>query len=139
MALDTPSESDKRSVTEDERPARLRALAEHLKAHGYKVELSGDDTRLDVIAPDPPHLGAVILCLPRAKDGGRLWFTADGEALAEAHDIVGATVAIKGLLASPSDLIRDPALDGLRTESPIGFREIQAAEAGFPAPAKRRS
>jgi hypothetical protein len=121
----------------DDRPARLRALAAALHAHGFKVELSGDDTRLDVIAPDPPHLGTVVLCQPRAKDGGALWFTTDGQALAPADDIIGATVAIKGLLASPSDLIRDRALDGLRAESPIGFREIQTSEAGAYVPPRR--
>jgi hypothetical protein len=83
---------------EDERAAHLRALAEHLKAHGLTAGLANDDFRLNVQHAEPPYNGMVIFCIPRGSDAGRLWFTADSGYLAEADNIIVATTAIKGRL-----------------------------------------
>ncbi|WP_141581332.1 hypothetical protein [Actinomadura sp. WMMA1423] len=77
--------------------ARLAALHAHLAARGLDVELDGHLTvRVKAEIPRAVH----ITSRPRDKDGRQLWFfTHWGEPLAPAHDIIGAAVAITGLLA----------------------------------------
>lgn len=81
---------------------RLGLLGEHLKAHKFGVELTGEGLR--VTAPESAGCsgGAVelVVCARRPEDGGAWWFfTSWGEAIAPADRVVDAVVAIKGHLA----------------------------------------
>jgi hypothetical protein len=77
--------------------SRLAALREHLTARGLRVEADG---QLIVRAGGDVPRAIRVTCRPREDDGRKLWFfTHWGEPLAEAHDVIGAAVAITGLLA----------------------------------------
>lgn len=82
---------------------RLAMLAAHLSAHGYETEPAADG--LVVRGPTARgccgiHPAMVVLCEPRADDGGRLWFiTSWRQPLAEHDQITQAVTAIKGLLS----------------------------------------
>jgi hypothetical protein len=84
-------------VRAEETAARLAALREHLAARGLDVELDGNLIVRATGADAPRALR--VTCRERDKDGRRLWFfTHWGEPLAEAGDVIGAAVAITGLL-----------------------------------------
>lgn len=89
----------------EEVPARLAELCETVRGLRLEVEIlgSGDDLHLRVGPQEAPL--TTIRCQPRPDDSDWLWFMRDGTAgratipMAEAHDVIGALVHLKGLAA----------------------------------------
>jgi hypothetical protein len=77
----------------------LAALGAHLSARNFVVELAADG--LHVANPEAAGLVDTITCRPRVEDGGRPWFwSVSGEPIAEADQIINASVDILGRLAA---------------------------------------
>ncbi|MQY08053.1 hypothetical protein [Actinomadura macrotermitis] len=107
MSIDRPRETD---AVPDEIPLlpepqqRLAALAAHLNAHRFMVELTKKDLIVrnpdaDGCCPDNPVLSDTITCRPFERDGGHLWFsTASNDPITEAERITDAVLRIKGNL-----------------------------------------
>lgn len=109
-SFDRPEESDRtpnRQSASNDPQARLAALAAHLTAHRYKVELTGRG--LHVVNPqatgccaESPVRADLITCHRRASDGGRLWYvTSWQQPIAEADRITDAITMIKSYLGAP--------------------------------------
>lgn len=94
--------------------ARLEALAEPLRVHGFTVELTVrglvvKSPQVGVCCPGAeaccsqagqPGLADTITCRPNADDGGRPWFfTSWQKPIAPADQITDAVVAVKGYLS----------------------------------------
>jgi hypothetical protein len=78
--------------------ACLRGLEQALRGHGFSTELEVDPF-ISVHDEERPDRVVRIFIQPHAGDHGRLWFIRNGRPLAEASDVTGTIVAVKGLLA----------------------------------------
>ncbi|MER6891989.1 hypothetical protein [Streptomyces halstedii] len=94
---------------------RLAALGAHLSSRGFTIDLTA--LGLEVTAPQVTEYchamcaSDTITCRQREDDDGRMWFF-DGRRrpIAEADQIVNATVAIKGELAARCTACRAAAV-----------------------------
>ncbi len=89
----TPDDADL-----DQRAGRLRALEIAARVHGFVADLI-DDRYVRIHTTQRPSLVINVRCALRGDDGGRAWFAEQDRWLAQADDITGALVALKGLTA----------------------------------------
>jgi len=90
----------------------LAALAAHLGTRRFVTDLRADG--LHVKNPEMQgccdgvrRASDTITCRPREADGGRLWFwTSWGEPIAEADQVINASVTVLGNLAHRHGLSR---------------------------------
>ncbi|MEV3925139.1 hypothetical protein [Actinomadura coerulea] len=80
---------------------QLSALARHMGVRGYSVDIGAPVVTVTTpIGVSPPH-AVRVTCEPRPTDEGRDWFwTHWGDPIAQADDVMGAEIALVGLLAS---------------------------------------
>lgn len=115
MPMDTPEPHDRHSDAHaDTGPpgftgreeARLAALAAHLRAHRFEIELTNQGLRVrnpdgPTCCEDSPMRSDMITCCRRDSDGGRLWFfTSWKDPIAEADRVTDAVTRIKGYLGA---------------------------------------
>lgn len=83
--------------------ARLFALMSNLTPRGFTCSIDESGSTLLVLAPNAsgPRAAIDVVCKPRQEDGGNLWYwTSYGKPLANGEDVVGAAVALVGILES---------------------------------------
>lgn len=82
----------------DDRSDRLNVLMLALRGHEFRAEITDEVLRL--ASPERPAHELEVRCSPRASDGGRLWFEAEGQPIAEADNNISiALTEIKKLTA----------------------------------------
>lgn len=102
--MSTPEPSDDSGT---EAYVHLNALAMHIKAHGFTVELIAGglivrNPRAPGCCESQAMAGDTITCRPHQGDGRRYWFfTSWQQPIAEADRITDALVIVKGYLGAP--------------------------------------